>query len=69
MSTASHIRSMRSSALGLTAIRSQRAIRRRVSAEPASSGAYQSMDAPVPHPCRASCLKASNMAAEPRPQG
>ena len=60
---------MRSSELGLTDIRSQRASRWRVRAEPARLGAYQSTDAPVPHPCSASCSNAATIAAEPRPHG
>ena len=68
-STAEHRPIMRSSELGLTAMRSQRAIRWRARAEPATLWSYHSIDAPVPHPCSASWLNAANMAAEVRPQG
>ena len=47
------IRSIRRKALGLTAIRSNRASDRRAGAEPARLGAYQSMVSPCPQRCAA----------------
>jgi len=68
-SIAYHNRTMRSSALGLAAIRSQRENPRRARSDAARLGAYHSTLSPWPHRLSASSSNAATVALASRPQG
>ena len=63
------MRSMRSTALGLAAIRSQRAMARRAGADPARLGAYHSMLSPCPQRCAARSSSALAISSVASPHG